>query len=163
MDIVISSVTPVQAGTQYALLLQSPGLDGQWYDRTGDYDALFKTYVNTDLDPLGITKVSPTAGRTDVSSGANVTATFDEAMRTKATKGAFTLVKKTATGTSGPIPVKKSCNVLCTKVTLDPSNSLECGVTYVATVTTAAKDLAGNALEGNKPSGNYVWSFKVKR
>ena len=46
---------------------------------------------------------------------------------------------------------------------LDPSNSLERGVTYVAKVTTAAKDLAGNALKGNTPSGDYVWSFKIQR
>ena len=61
------------------------------------------------------------------------------------------------------IPVKKSCNVPCTKVTLNPTNPLKKGATYVATVTTAAKDLAGNRMEGNKPSGNYVWSFKVQR
>ena len=72
------------------------------------FDTAFKSYVNTDLDPPAISKANPTAGRTDVSPGANVTATFDEAMRTKATKGTFTLAKKSATGTSVPIPAKKS-------------------------------------------------------
>ena len=45
-----------------------------------------------------------------------------------------------------------------------PSAALAAGTTYTATVTTAATDLAGNALGGNRPpplpaASNYVWTF----
>jgi len=36
----------------------------------------------------------------------------------------------------------------------EPASNLERGTTYTATLTTGAKDLAGNAL-----AGNVVWSF----
>lgn len=44
-----------------------------------------------------------------------------------------------------------------------PSAPLAAGVTYTATITTAATDLAGNALAGNQAAlpaaSNYVWTF----
>jgi len=50
------------------------------------------------------------------------------------------------------------------KATLNPSNNLQSGVTYVATVTSAAKDLAGNSLDQNSTTAgnqNKSWKFKV--
>jgi hypothetical protein len=52
------------------------------------------------------------------------------------------------------------------KSTLDPAATLKRGARYVATVTTGAKDLAGNALDqAPNTAGNQarVWSFTVKR
>ncbi|MEQ1516594.1 MAG: Ig-like domain-containing protein [Usitatibacteraceae bacterium] len=47
--------------------------------------------------------------------------------------------------------------------TFTPTAALAAGTTYTATVTTAATDLAGNALAGNQAplpgASNYVWSF----
>lgn len=43
------------------------------------------------------------------------------------------------------------------KATLKPNKKLEAGATYTATVTTAAKDQAGNALVAPKS-----WKFTVK-
>lgn len=47
--------------------------------------------------------------------------------------------------------------------TFTPSAALAAGTTYTATITTAATDLAGNALGGNQGSlpaaSNYVWTF----
>jgi hypothetical protein len=37
--------------------------------------------------------------------------------------------------------------------------NLRINTPYTATITTAARDLAGNPLAGNKPSGKYVWQF----
>ena len=48
--------------------------------------------------------------------------------------------------------------------TLDPTNSLQSGVTYEAVVTTGAKDLAGNALDQNPTttgSQQHKWFFTV--
>jgi hypothetical protein len=47
--------------------------------------------------------------------------------------------------------------------TFTPTAALAVGVTYTATVTTGATDLAGNALAGNQAAlpaaSNYVWTF----
>lgn len=43
------------------------------------------------------------------------------------------------------------------KAIMTPASPLRSGVTYTATVSTAAKDLAGNALAKAK-----TWTFKVK-
>jgi hypothetical protein len=48
--------------------------------------------------------------------------------------------------------------------TLDPTNSLEGGVTYKAVVSTGAKDVAGNPLDENSTatgSQQKVWFFTV--
>ncbi len=48
--------------------------------------------------------------------------------------------------------------------TLDPSANLQSGATYVATVTTGAKDLAGNSLDQNSTTAgnqNNRWTFTV--
>ena len=50
-------------------------------------------------------------------------------------------------------------------VVFTPAAVLAVGVTYTATITTAASDLAGNALAGNQAalpaSSNYVWTFST--
>jgi hypothetical protein len=48
--------------------------------------------------------------------------------------------------------------------TLDPTNSLQSGVTYKAVVTTEAKDMAGNPLDQNTSTTGLqqkAWSFTV--
>ena len=50
------------------------------------------------------------------------------------------------------------------KATLDPSVNLQSGATYIATVTTGAKDLAGNQLDQDPATaGNQkkTWKFTV--
>ncbi len=49
--------------------------------------------------------------------------------------------------------------------TLNPNNNLTAGATYTATLTTQAKDLAGNGLDQNPSTvGNQAksWRFKVQ-
>lgn len=99
--------------------------------------------------------VAPRNLATGVSPTANVTATFSEAMKKTTLNGkTFFLVKK---GTTKKVPATLKYPS-SRKVVLDPSDPLTRGATYVATITTGAKDLAGNALAAKK-----VWSFKVSR
>ena len=46
-----------------------------------------------------------------------------------------------------------------TIATFVPRANLQINTLYTATITTEARDLTGNALAGNQPSGNYVWQF----
>ena len=77
----------------------------------------------------------------------------------------FTLARKSTAGTIQQIGVRKSCNTPCTKATLTPKNDLVRGATYEATVTKAARDLAGNAFDqkpGIPSKQSMVWRFTVR-
>ena len=52
------------------------------------------------------------------------------------------------------------------KATLNPTNSLQRGVTYKAVVTTGARDLAGNQLDQNPDvagAQQTAWFFTIRR
>lgn len=83
--------------------------------------------------------------------------TFSESMKKSTlTTSTVRLVKK---GTTTKVAATVSyTNATCKTVVLNSSANLARGTAYTATITTAAKDLAGNSLARNK-----VWSFTVKR
>ena len=107
------------------------------------------------IDPT-ITSTSPAAAASGVLPGANVTATFSEAMKkTTITGTTFTLVRK---GTTTKVQATVGYSGTNRKATLDPSTNLVAGASYTARITTGVKDLAANGL-----AKNYVWSFTVKK
>ena len=68
-------------------------------------------------------------------------------------------------GTTTNVAAALSYDPATKRATLNPNANLQAGATYVATVTTGAKDLAGNQLDQNpNTSGNQAksWQFKVK-
>ena len=105
-------------------------------------------------DPT-VSRVTPTGKK--VSPKANVTAVFSEAMDGTSIKapGTIGLVRK---GTTRVVAAVVTYDPTTSKATLNPEKSLVKGATYRATVTTGAKDLAGNPLAANK-----TWSFAVRR
>ena len=111
-----------------------------------------------------VTGVTPPDLKKNVSRKVNVTATFSEAMDGASVEAvdpttlkptAFTLKRQ---GSSTPVAATVGYDATTRKATLDPANKLKRGATYIATVTTGAKDEAGNALDQSK-----VWKFRVKR
>ena len=132
--------------------------------------------VIVDMTAPMVTSVSPVAGATGVLPSTNVSASFSEAMdeasveKTSSTTGnptTFTLAMQTTTGTTAPIPAKVAYVQTATsqKAILDPTSDLRLGATYVAKVTSVAKDQAGNRLDQDRlVSGTQskVWRFKVK-
>jgi hypothetical protein len=103
--------------------------------------------------------VTPQEGATGVAVGANVEATFSEAMDQSTIitpANTFTLTKQ---GATTPVGASVSYDATAKKATLNPSANLEAGATYTATVkggTGGAKDLAGNPLTSDK-----TWSFST--
>jgi hypothetical protein len=109
-----------------------------------------------------VTSTVPTANATGVAPTTNVTATFSEDMDASSinTK-TFKFFKK---GSSTKLPVAVSYDAGTDTATLDPTNSLQSGVTYKAVVSTGAKDLAGNPLDQNSTktgSQQMAWFFTV--
>lgn len=77
----------------------------------------------------------------------------------------FTLVRKKADGTTTRVAAKIRYDVASKKTVLDPDVNLVRGAKYVATVTTGAKDLAGNSLDQNRTLvGNQskTWTFTTR-
>jgi subtilisin len=117
-----------------------------------------------DRTPPGVTGTTPANDATGVLVGANVRATFSEAMRA-GTINANTFKLRRA-GTTTNVAAAVGYDPATRRATLDPDANLRVGATYVATLTTGAEDVADNGLDqdpntaGNQPKS---WRFQVKR
>lgn len=96
-----------------------------------------------------VTSVIPMAASTAVPINGYVTATFSEAMD-PATLDADTFTVNGAAAASGTITL----NQAGTTAIFTPSANLANNTVYTATITTGAKDSAGNAI-----ANDYVWTF----
>ena len=106
--------------------------------------------------PPSITTTDPGTNAPPVATTTNVTATFSEDMMASSINGkTFKLFKK---GTSTKIAATVSYDPTTRTATLDPTSSLDRGVTYKAVVTTGAMDTVGNPLPQQ-----YKWFFTTVR
>jgi hypothetical protein len=106
---------------------------------------------NPDTTAPTVSSTIPAGAATDVPIDQTVTATFTEAMEPSTiTTTTFTIAAP------GPTPVTGTVayDVVSHRVTFTPASDLAPSTNYTATITTAAEDLAGNAL-----ATNFVWSF----
>jgi hypothetical protein len=124
-------------------------------DAVGNVDGTpAKRTFTVDTTRPTVTSVTPANLAKNVAPTANTTASFSEAMKPSTiNKLTFKLVKKGTT-----TPVNATISYSGKIAVLDPTRNLVRGATYKATVTTGAKDLAGNALPAST-----VWSFTIKR
>ncbi len=106
---------------------------------------------NTPSSPTGaptVQSTAPTNGSTGAPRNVSVTATFSEAMDPATLNGTtFVLM-------SGTTPVAGTVTYAGTTVRLTPTSTLASNTTFTATISTVAKDLAGNAMAAPK-----TWSF----
>jgi methionine-rich copper-binding protein CopC len=101
-----------------------------------------------DATPPTVSATSPANNETGVELNSSVTATFSETMN------ASTINAATFTVNSGNGHIVGTVSYSGVVATFTPTSNLTYGVTYTATITTAVKDAAGNAL-----AANYTWSF----
>jgi RHS repeat-associated protein len=116
----------------------------------------FTTAPPPDTTPPTVTSVSPVSGATGVSTGANVTVTFSEAMGAATVNGSTVDLRDP---TNALVLATVSYNAVSLTATLDPTAPLAPGVTYTARVRGGGtdprvKDVAGNAL-----TADVTWSF----
>jgi hypothetical protein len=117
-------------------------------DVAGNAMAASKVFAFTtivDTTPPTVLTTTPANGATGILVTSVVTVTFSEAMDSAsvAIGGAFTL-KATVAGT--PVVGTVTYNTVTHVATFTPTGSLLGATNYTATVTTAAKDVAGNPL-----------------
>ena len=103
-----------------------------------------------DTTPPAVTGSTPAADAANVPVSTTVSVTFSESIDgASVTASSFTL-----TGPGGP--VSGGASVAGSTATFTPGSSLAGDASYTATVTTAVRDLAGNAL-----AATHQWSFST--
>jgi hypothetical protein len=114
------------------------------------YTWTFTTAAVLDTTPPTVTTTLPAANAVGVDGHAALVVTFSEAM------DPLTLTASTFTMTQGTTPVLGALTfgLAGTTATFTPTNALASNTLYTATLTTGAKDMAGNAL-----AAPFVWSF----
>jgi CSLREA domain-containing protein len=118
----------------------------------------------TDTTAPNVENVSPTPNATGVAPSANASAIFSEAMSASSINATTFTLKES--GTTRKVDATVSYSATTKKATFNPTANLKSGATYVATVTTGAKDEAGNALDqSNGTTGNQPksWRFTVRK
>jgi hypothetical protein len=109
-----------------------------------------------------VISTSPKANAIAVAPTANLKATFSEQMLAASINiQTFKLFKQ---GSTTKIAATLSYDALTKKATLDPSTSLQRGVSYKGVVSTGAKDVGGNPLDQNTAAPDLqqkAWSFTV--
>jgi hypothetical protein len=91
-----------------------------------------------------VTATSPVAGATNVSRNTIITVTFSEAMDPTTINGTTFTVSA-----GGPVVGSVSYNAATRVATFTPSGQLAASALHTVTVTTGAKDLAGNSMAVN--------------
>ncbi len=108
----------------------------------------FTTASGADVTPPTVSSVTPANNATNVAVNTGLAANFSETM------DPLTITSSTFTVNQGTTSVAGTVTYSGTKATFTPSSALNGSVVYTATITTGAKDAAGNAL-----ASNYTWSF----
>jgi len=101
-----------------------------------------------DVTPPTVLTVIPANSATSVGVNSNSVITFSEAMT------ATTITSATVTLKQGTTAVAGTVTYTGNTATFTPTSALTGGTVYTGTVTTGAKDIAGNAL-----AANYTWTF----
>lgn len=113
------------------------------------YTWSFKTVGGgVDVTPPTVLSVAPINNTTGVATSIHPAVTFSESMTASTINTTTFILKQGTTTVAGTVAYSG------TTVTFTPSSALTANKVYTGTITTGAKDAAGNAI-----AGNYVWSF----
>lgn len=147
----VATFTPsanLAANTTYTATITTVAEDLAGNALAADYVWSFTTESTADTTAPKVTLVNPSNNATGVFLNKKIAASFSKAM------DPLTITTATFTLKRGSTPVTGVVTYIGQVATFTPSVNLTANTLYTATVTTGAKDLAGNALEAD-----YVWSF----
>ena len=140
---------PLIASTQYTAGISANVTDAAGNPLGSNYTWHFTTGANADTTPPTVTAISPVDGATGVAINSSLSATFSKAMTNSTLSNAtFTLARTAGGSVDGTVRVSGNT------VQFTPIANLYGSTGYRATITTAAKDAAGNAL-----ASNFSWNF----
>lgn len=108
----------------------------------------FTTGSASDTTAPAVISSAPAAGAVEVTVTSNLSATFSEFMNPLTINTVTFLLRQGVTAVAGTVTYSG------VTATFRPANNLAPNTVYTATITTGAKDLAGNSLPAN-----YQWTF----
>ena len=150
----IATFTPSAAlafNTVYTATITTGAMDTAGDMLARNYVWSFTTAAAANTTAPTVIATIPSNMATGVPLNQILSATFSKAMSAAAINGAtFTLAGPGTTAVSAQVAYSSVGDT----ATLTPSSNLAPSTLYTATITTGAKDLAGNAL-----AANYVWTF----
>ena len=122
----------------------------------GELHGNMRAFLGTPTQAPRVTSTSPKANSTAVDPATIVTATFSEEMDASSINPTtFQLFRKNS---RKEVAASVHYEAATHTATLDPTHSLQKGVSYNAVVSTGTKDLEGNPLEQQ-----HGWSFTVSK
>ena len=138
----------LEKGKVYTATVTTGAKDKAGNKLANNYMWEFSTGPVADTTPPSVTFTSPVKGAPAAPVSQKVNAAFSEPM------DPATITATTFTLKQGKTPVSGTVTSTGSTASFTPSRNFEKGKAYTATVTTGAKDLAGNAL-----TRDYVWDF----
>ncbi|WP_169315309.1 Ig-like domain-containing protein [Terriglobus roseus] len=154
-----ATFTPTAAltpGTLFTATITTGVTDLAGNTLAANYVWTFTTGAAPDTTAPTVTLTNPANGATAVPLSQAISATFSEAMDPLTiTTATFTVATGGGTNVAGTV----AYNAVTFIATLTPSAPLTAGTSYVATVTTGAKDLAGNSLAAGTLAN--PWNFST--
>ncbi len=142
-----SPTASLTASTVYVATMTSGAKDLAGNALAASYSWIFTTGAAADTTAPMVSSTDPANAAVGVALNKKVAATFSEAM------DPLSITTATMTLQQGSTPVPGTVAYVGTTATFSPTASLTASTVYVATITSGAKDLAGNAL------ANYSWIF----
>jgi len=145
--------------THYIATITTGAKDLAGNHMASNYVWSFDTGANRDIVKPTVTSTNPANGAMTVPISQKVNATFSKLMNYRSITTADFFLTWAGGRVVGTISYFYDAVNKVTIATFAPKVNLRINTPYTATITTAARDLAGNPLAGNKPSGKYVWQF----
>ncbi|MEL7833719.1 Ig-like domain-containing protein [Fodinibius sp. Rm-B-1B1-1] len=127
--------------------------DSQGNTMDQDFEWSFTTREATtqEITPPTVASTEPSPGTTDVSAEISIYARFNKALNPSTVNNNTFLLRTNNNNISGSVSYEDSTAIF------NPSENLQDGTVYTATITDDIRDLYGNA-----PSNNYNWNFITK-
>ena len=145
---VFTPASNLSANTTYTATITTGATDLAGNALASDYVWSWTTGAAPDTTAPMVTATLHANGSTGVPINTGIAATFTEAM------DPLTITTATFTFKNGSTNVSGTVTYSLVTAVFTPASNLSVNTTYTATITTGAKDLAGNAL-----ASNYVWSW----
>lgn len=145
---IFNPITTLTANTLYVATITTGAKDLSGNKLDKSYSWTFTTGAEPDTTPPSVSATVPAASATGIALSSALTLTFSEAMDPLSIHTSSITLKQGTTAIAGTVTYSG------VSATFDPIVALVTSTLYVATITTAAKDLAGNPL-----AATYTWNF----